>query len=495
MVQSTIGGRGDSRTTTIAAALAGTALLVAALCWWAGKDTIIDNLALIMFGLMFLLIFCGYPVAFVMGGMAMTFACIGWYFDVFPIIGLSNINLRMWGQVATDPVLVSIPAFIFMGSILERSGSAKDMLMATEVLLKRVPGALAVAVMVMGTILAAPMGVVGACVVTLSVIALPQMLASGYDKKLAVGTIASAGTLGILIPPAIMLVVMAEMLQTSAGVLFAAATMPGFLLSGLFLLYIIMLSIFKPSVAPKLGKEHGPQNRREFWIIMWKGLFPMTALMFVVLGSIFAGWATPTESAGVGVLGSIAIAALNRKCNMQMLTEAVRSSCRANAMVFLVFIGATGFSYVFRVLGGDALMIGTLKYFGIDTKWEMLAFVMVLVFLLGFPFEWIEICLIVLPIFGPIMMKFDFSDHIGSNAYLMGWFGTLVAVNLQSSFMTPPFGATLFYMKGTSPPEISMSDIYNGMYPFVALQMLGLLMCIYWPGIVLWLPKAVGFLD
>ena len=458
-------------------------------------DTIIDNLALIMFGLMFILIFCGYPVAFVMGGMAMAFAVIGAYFGVFPIIGLSNVNLRMWGQVAVDPVLVSIPAFIFMGSILERSGSAKDMLMATEVLLKRVPGALAVAVMVMGTILAAPMGVVGACVVTLSVIALPQMLASGYDKKLAVGTISSAGTLGILIPPAIMLVVMAEMLQTSAGVLFAAATMPGFLLSGLFLVYIIVLSILRPSVAPKLGKDHGPKNRREFWLVMWKGLFPMTALMVVVLGSIFAGWATPTESAGVGVLGSLLIAALNRKCNLQMITEAIRSSCRANAMVFLVFIGATGFSYVFRVLGGDDLMIGTLKYFGIDTKWEMLAFVMVLVFLLGFPFEWIEICLIVLPIFGPIMLKYDFADHIGSNAYLMGWFGTLVAVNLQTSFMTPPFGATLFYMKGTAPPEISMSDIYNGMYPFVALQIVGLLLCIYFPSIVLWLPKAVGFLD
>ena len=186
---------------------------------------------------------------------------------------------------------------------------------------------------------------------------------------------------------------------------------------------------------------------------------------------------------------------LNGKLKLPMMNDAIRSACRANAMVFLIFLGATGFSYVFRVLGGDDLMIGTLSYFGIDTKWEMLTFVMVLVFLLGFPFEWIEICLIVLPIFGPIMMKFDFSEHNGSNAYLMGWFGTLVAVNLQSSFMTPPFGATLFYMKGTAPPQISMSDIYGGMYPFVALQMLGLMLCIAFPGIVLWLPKAIGFLD
>jgi tripartite ATP-independent transporter DctM subunit len=457
-------------------------------------DWFIDNLALIMFATMFVVIFCGFPVAFVMGGTALIFGMIGWMLGVFPLIGLSNIVLRMWGQVAVDPVLVSIPAFIFMGSILERSGSAKDMLMATEVLLRRVPGALAVAVMVMGTILAAPMGVVGACVVTLSVIALPQMLSSGYDKRLAVGTISSAGTLGILLPPAIMLVVMAEMLQTSAGVLFAAATMPGFLLSGLFLLYIILLSILKPSVAPKLPAEYGPQTRTEFWIAMWKGLFPMTALLFIVLGSIFAGWATPTESAGVGVFGSMVIAALNRRLTISMLTEAMRSACRANAMVFLIFLGATGFSYVFRVLGGDDLMISTLAYFGIDTKWEMLTFVMGLVFLLGFPFEWIEICLIVLPVFGPIMMKFDFADHLGSNAYLMGWFGTLVAVNLQTSFMTPPFGATLFYMKGTAPPSVSMGDIYRAMYPFVALQVIGLGLCIYYPGIVLWLPKAIGFL-
>ena len=235
---------------------------------------------------------------------------------MFPIPSLSNILLRMWGGVAVDPVLVSIPMFIFMGSILERSGSAKDMLLATEILLKRVPGGLAVAVMVMGTILAAPIGVVGAAVVLLSVIALPQMLESGYNKQLAIGTIASAGTLGILIPPAIMLVVMAEMLNTSAGALFAAATMPGFLLSGLYLVYIIAIAIIKPDWAPKLPADYGPQTRAEFWRTMWKGLFPMTFLMVVVLGSIFAGWATATESAGVGVLGSFIIAWLNGRLKL-----------------------------------------------------------------------------------------------------------------------------------------------------------------------------------
>ncbi len=457
--------------------------------WLAG------NLALIMFVAMFFVIFMGYPVAFIMGGMALLFALAGWSLGVFNLIGLYDVVLRMWGGVAADPVLASIPMFIFMGAILERSGSAMDMLKATEVLLKRVPGALAVAVMVMGTILAAPIGVVGAAVVTLSVIALPQMLASGYDKRLAIGTIASAGTLGILIPPAIMLVVMAEMLVTSAGALFLAATMPGFVLSGLYLLYIVSVAIFQPSKTPKLPKDHGPQTRGEFWYALWRGLFPMTALMVIVIGSIFAGWATPTESGAVGVFGSLFIAALNGKMTMRMLTEAMWSACRANGLVFLIILGATGFSYVFRVLGGDDLMISTLAMFGVDTGWETLAFVMVLVFLLGFPFEWIEICLIVLPVFGPIIAKYDFSAHLGSNQYLMAWFGTLVAVNLQTAFMTPPFGATLFYMKGTAPPGVTMTDVYRGMYPFVALQVVGLLLCIYFPSIVLWLPKLAGFLD
>jgi tripartite ATP-independent transporter DctM subunit len=458
-------------------------------------DWLADHLALIMFVTMFFAIFCGYPVAFVMGGMALLFALAGSALGVFSMIGLSDVVLRMWGGVAADPVLASIPMFIFMGSILERSGSAMDMLKATEVLLKRVPGALAVAVMVMGTILAAPIGVVGAAVVTLSVIALPQMLASGYDKRLAIGTIASAGTLGILIPPAIMLVVMAEMLNTSAGALFLAATVPGFLLSGLYLFYIIAVAQWRPGMAPKLAPDFGPQTRTEFWNAVWRGLFPMTALMVIVIGSIFAGWATPTESGAVGVFGSMLIAALNGRLTIGMLNEAIWQACRANALVFMIFLGATGFSYVFRVLGGDDLMTSTLLNLGVDTAWEMLAFVMILIFLLGFPFEWIEICLIVLPVFGPILLKYDFSEHLGDQRYLTAWFGTLVAVNLQTAFMTPPFGATLFYMKGTAPPGVTMSDVYRGMYPFVALQLVGLGLCIYYPGIVLWLPGLAGFLD
>jgi len=454
-----------------------------------------DNLALVMFVVMFFVIFSGYPVAFVLGGTALVFAVIGWSLDVFPFIGMSNIILRMWGGVSADPVLVSIPMFIFMGSILQRSGSAKDMLGATEILLKRVPGGLAVAVMLMGTILAAPIGVVGAAVILLSVIALPQLLAAGYNKELALGTVASAGTLGILIPPAIMLVVMAEMLSMSAGALFAAAVMPGFLLSGLYLVYILAIAIIKPGWAPKIPEGYGPQTRAEFWKEMWHGLAPMTFLMVIVLGSIFAGWATATESSGIGVLGSLLIAWLNKRVNLPMLKDAIRDACKANGLVFMLFLGATGFSYVFRALGGDDLMIATLARFGIDTKWEILGFVMLLIFLLGFPFEWIEICLIVLPVFTPILAKLDFSEHLGSAGFFMCWFGTLVAVNLQTSFMTPPFGATLFYLKGTVPPGVTMSDVYRGMWPFVAIQILGLILCLAFPGIILWLPRVAGLLE
>ena len=458
-------------------------------------DWLADNLALVMFATMFVVIFCGYPVAFVLGGTGLFFGFTGWLLGIFPLIGLNNINLRMWGGVASDPVLVSIPMFIFMGAILERSGSAKDMLSATEILLKRMPGGLAVAVMVMGTILAAPIGVVGAAVVLLSVIAMPQMLAAGYDKRLALGTVASAGTLGILIPPAIMLVVMAEMLQTSAGALFAAATMPGLLLSGLYLAYIVTVAIAQPSKAPRLAADFGPQTRGEFWQAMLRGLLPMTILLVVVLGAIFAGICTATESAAIGCAGSFFIAWLNGRFNMAMVSGALMDSCRANAMVFTLFLGATCFSYVFIALGGGDAMINLLAQFGIATKWDVLIFLMVLIFLLGFPFEWIEICLIVIPVFAPILAKFDFADHIGHKDWLMPWFGTLVAVNLQTAFMTPPFGATLFYMKGTAPPGVTMSDIYRGMAPFVILQVIGLVLCITFPSIVLWLPKVAGLLD
>jgi tripartite ATP-independent transporter DctM subunit len=292
-----------------------------------------------------------------------------------------------------------------------------------------------------------------------------------------------------------MLVVMGEMLNTSVGSLFAAAMMPGLVLSGLYTLYILYFAIRHPDLAPPLSAEFTPQSRAEFWREMWHGMFPMTFLMVVVLGAIFAGFATATESAGVGVLGALLLAWFNGELNVPMLKAAIRDAARANALVFLLFLGATGFSYVFRAIGGDDLMFTVLNALGITTKWEILAFVMLLIFFLGFPFEWIEICLIVLPIFVPVLSRLDFGDYLGDKTWFMPWFATLVAVNLQTSFMTPPFGATLFYMKGTVPPGITMTDVYRGMTPFVFLQLIGLGLCVAFPELALWLPRISGFLD
>ena len=459
-------------------------------------DWLADNLALIMFVSMFFFIFIGYPVAFIMGGLALVFArrrLVARRRST--LIGLSDIVLRMWGGVANDPVLASIPMFIFMGAILERSGSAKDMLDATEVLLKRCPGALAVSVMVMGTILAAPIGVVGAAVITLSVIALPQMLAAGYDKRLAIGTIASAGTLGILIPPAIMLVVMAEMLATSAGNLFLAAIMPGFLLSGLYLVYII-------------ARRDLQAGRRAQAAARLRAADPRRVLVRAVARPV------PHDGAAGG----------RARLDLRRLGDADRERRRRRARLHvhrraeqapdhqddergdLLLLprqrpGVPDLPRRDRLLlrvprarrrRSDDLDAGLFRH---RHQVGDAAFIMVLIFLLGFPFEWIEICLIVLPVFGPILAKFDFSDHIGNKAALMTWFGTLVAVNLQTAFMTPPFGATLFYMKGTAPPGVTMSDVFRAMYPFVALQVLGLVLCIYFPSISLWLPRLAGFLE
>jgi tripartite ATP-independent transporter DctM subunit len=288
---------------------------------------------------------------------------------------------------------------------------------------------------------------------------------------------------------------MAEMMFTSPGALFAAATIPGLVLSGLYLLYILAVAIVRPDRAPRVRRAGEARPDAAIWAVVLRGLAPMTALMVAVLGSIFAGWATATESAGVGVFGAVLIAWSNRRLTVAMLREAIADACRANAMVFMLFLGATGFSYVFRALGGDELMVATLAGLGIDTKWEVLGFVMALIFILGFPFEWIEICLIVLPVFVPILAKFDFSDHLGGAAAFMPWFGTLVAVNLQTSFMTPPFGATLFYMRGVVPAGITMTDIYRGMYPFIALQLVGLALCVAFPDLALWLPRIAGLLD
>ncbi len=460
-------------------------------------EWIAEHLSLILFVVLAIALFSGYPVAFVLGGIAIVFGGIGILLDVFMPVQFFNLLPRIWGSAASNPILVAVPMFIFMGTVLERSGVANDLLHCLQVLLRRVPGGLAMSVTLMGTIMAATTGIVGTSVVMLTLIALPAMMERGYSKQLAVGTIASAGTLGILIPPSIMLVIMGDLLGVSVGSLFAAAVVPGLILSGLYVLYIGTVSFLRPELAPPLPKEIGPKTRAEFWILLLRSFLPPTFLIVLVLGSIFGGWATPTEAAGVGAFGALLLAGFKGRLNGKMLRETIENSALTNGMVFFIFFGATMFSFVFRALGGDDVVLELLEKAGLTTGWEILVFMMVLTFVLGFFFDWIEICLIVLPIFAPVLKGVDFGPHLGDGGPILflTWFVIMMSVNLQTSFLTPPFGFTLFYMKGTVPPSITMGHIYRGIIPFVLLQVVGLLLVVSFPQLALWLPRLAGFLS
>jgi tripartite ATP-independent transporter DctM subunit len=454
-----------------------------------------DHLAVLMFLVLTVIMFVGYPVAFVLGGVALAFGALGIVFEVFRPAQFGSLMPRIFGQAVQNPVLIAVPMFVFMGTILEKSGVADELLKALQVLTRRIPGGLAMSVTLMGTIMAATTGIVGASVIMLTLIALPTMLAAGYSKELSVGTIASAGTLGILIPPSIMLVIMGDLLTISVGTLFTAAIIPGLALSMLYLVYQGILAFAKPHLAPPLHVDIGPKSSGEMLRMVLRSFLPPAALIFVVLGSIFGGFATPTEAGGTGSAGALALAAWNKRLNMKMLKEVIESSALTNALVFFIIFGATLFSFVFRALGGDDLVVEILHGLGINTGWEIMIFVMALVFIMGFFFDWLEICLIVLPIFAPILSKLSFEPHLATNKDFMLWFTILVAVNLQSAFLTPPFGFALFYMKGTVPPSVTMQHIYRGIIPFVMLQLLAVAFCLIFPEIVLWLPRRFGFLD
>ena len=449
----------------------------------------ITLLPVFMFLALAVLLFSGFPVAFVLGGVGLGFGFIGIYFDVFSLIEFFNIISRIWGGVCENLILVAIPMFIFMGTMLEKSGVAKDLLYALQILLRSVPGGLALSVTIMGTIMAATTGIIGASVVMMTLLALPVMLDRKYDTSLATGTIAASGTLGILIPPSIMLVIMADLLAISVGTLFIASVFPGLLLAVLYFLYLLIRTRINPSLAPSLPKNIGPSTSKEKMYLILRSFFPPIGLIVLVLGSIFAGFATPTEAAGVGALGSILLAIFNRRLSKSVLMEVTERSALTGAMIFGIFIGATAFSYVFRSLGGDDLIHAFVNEMGFG-PWGILFVMMGLVFLLGFFFDWVEITLIVLPLFAPIMATLDFGDHVSSE-FIIPWIAVLLAVNLQTSFLTPPFGFALFYMKGVSPPGVKIQTIYKGIIPFVILQLIGLSLVIKFPEIALWLPNYI----
>ncbi len=452
--------------------------------------TFVELLPIFMFAALALLLFSGFPVAWVLGGVGIGFGFIGLYFGVFSFIEFFNVVSRLWGTAAESLILVAVPMFIFMGTMLERSGVASDLLYALQVLLRRTPGGLALSVTIMGTIMAATTGIIGASVVMMTLMALPVMLDRGYNVPLATGAIAASGTLGILIPPSIMLVIMADLLSISVGTLFLAAVMPGLLLALLYLVYIYVRTRMNPELAPALPDDVGPVGRKAMAVMIVRSFIPPILLIMFVLGSIFAGWATPTEAAGVGALGTVLLALANRKLNFKVLKDVSERSALTIAMIFGIFIGATCFSYVYRSLGGDDLVHQFVAYMGL-TSWGLLFMMMAMVFVLGFFFDWIEITLIVLPLFAPMMRTMDFGDHIPYATDIVPWIAILLAVNLQTSFLTPPFGFALFYMKGVAPVTVKMQQIYRGIIPFVSLQLLGLGAVIVFPALALWLPRLV----
>ena len=446
-------------------------------------------LPVFMFATLALLLFSGFPVAFVLGGVGLGFGFLGMAFDVFSFIEFFNIISRIWGGVCENLILVAVPMFIFMGTMLERSGVANDLLYCLQVLLKKVPGGLALSVTIMGTIMAATTGIIGASVVMMTLLALPVMLDRKYDPSLATGTIAASGTLGILIPPSIMLVIMADLLSISVGTLFLAAVIPGLLLAFIYTIYIYLRTKFNPKLAPALADDVGPKTKMELWVMVFRSFLPPIFLILCVLGSIFAGVATPTEAAAVGALGSIILALFNRRLTKTVIKSVTERSALTCAMIFGLFIGATAFSYVFRSLGGDDLIHHFVESLGLGS-WGILFFMMGMVFLLGFFFDWVEITLIVLPLFAPILATLDFGTHLDPTM-VIPWVAVLIAVNLQTSFLTPPFGFALFYLKGVAPKSIKIQMVYKGIIPFVLLQLVGLITIILFPELVLWLPNKL----
>jgi len=424
--------------------------------------------ALVMFAALFVLLLAGFPVAFTLGAVALGFGSIFLGLDFFNLL-----PLRIWG-IMTNFTLLAVPLFVFMGVILEKSGIAEELLETMGRLFGRVRGGLAISVVAVGALLAATTGVVGASVVTMAVIALPAMLKHGYAPTLASGTIAASGTLGQIIPPSIILILLGDVIGVPVGQLFIAAAVPGMMLVFAYMAYIGFVAWRHPELAPAIEKN-SDDGHLGFKVL--KSLLPPLALVLAVLGSIFFGIASPTESAAVGALGAMILALLHGRLNLSNLQNALQQTTRLTSMVFLILIGATAFGLVFVGMGGDKLIFDIFNSLP-GGKWSFLIISMLLIFILGFFLDFIEICFIVVPIIAPIAI------HMGLDPL---WFALLIALNLQTSFLTPPFGFSLFYLKASA-PSLELSTIYRGIVPFIVIQLVVLAALISFPEIALWLP-------
>ncbi len=421
-----------------------------------------EYLGVVMFLTVFVIILFGYPVAFTLAGVATIFGIL------FVPDFLDLLPLRIMG-VMQNFVLIAVPLFIFMGLVLERSGLAQSMLETMAGLFGSTRGGLAISVVVVGALLAASTGIVGATVITMGLISLPTMLKQGYSKGLATGVIASSGTLGQIIPPSIVLILLGSVLQVPVGDLFAAAIYPGLLLVGIYVTYILVFSRMFPSAAPLIASDN-PSQKVSTKSVVFAFISPLL-LIVAVLGTIFTGVASPTEAAAVGAAGAIILSWIHGTFSIESLKEVCIGTTHLTSMVFLILLGATTFTLVFRGLGGDDLLVSWIARSNLSPRLFLLL-VMVVVFIAGFFIDFIEIIFIFIPVVAPIFvsMKID-----------LIWAGILLALNLQTSFLTPPFGFALFYLKGVAPPEVKTSDIYRGVVPFLVLQIIILAAVFIWP--------------
>jgi len=454
-----------------------------------------NYLVIAMFVSFIALLFTGFPVAWVLAGVGIAFTGIAYWTDSmdWTITGLDYNTLGLLvGRIFSimdNWVLVALPMFIFMGLMLDKSGVAERMMYSMQKLFGNVRGGLAITVTLIGIILAASTGIIGASVVLLGVMSLPVMLKQQYHKPLALGTVAASGCLGILIPPSIMLVIMGDQLGVSVGDLFMGAVFPGIILGVLYIAYILIYGLMKPQNAP-LASDHATIELQDVLRVMLD-ILPPALLILAVLGSIFAGVATVTEASGIGALGATLLSWAYKRLDWRVLKEVVINTMNTSAYIFAIFVGATVFALVLRECGGDELIESALLGLGLDATGLILV-VLLMVFLLGFFLDWIEISLILLPLLGPVVAGLDLQvDGYGvvDNPNLV-WFALLVAVTLQTSFLTPPVGFALFYLKGVCPKGVKLTEIYRGVVPFIILQLIGLGLVFAFPGLVTWLPSV-----
>ncbi len=438
--------------------------------------------AITMFSLLIVCILFGHPLAYTLMFISALFGLISTGFNVPATFDIfANIS---WG-LTNNYTLVAIPLFIYMAQVLDRSGVAEELFNSMYIVLGGVRGGLALAVVVVCTVFAASTGIIGASVVAMTLLASPAMLNKGYQKELTAGVICAAGTLGILIPPSIMMVVyggLTGMKETSVGMLFAGGVMPGLLLAGLYFAYIIVKCNLNPSLGPPVSKEEASgYTAAQKWGMTLKSLFPPLSLILIVMGSILGGVATPTEAAGMGALGAVLLALSKGKLNWEVIKISSYQTMKVTSMVMMLFIGGKFFASVFLGGGGGDVVTNLLVGSGLS-RWTALFIMMLIVFIMGAFIDWAAILLVTVPIFLPIAMQLDFDPL---------WFSMLMCVNLQTSFLTPPFGYALFYFKGAAPAGYTMEHIYRGIVPFVLLQIIGLLLITIFPKIVTWLPTLV----